>query len=157
GALQFGDGVTSTVPVAFGGGSIVNNAAVIFNHPNSQTFSGAISGSGSVTKTEPGTIAFTNSPSTYTGPTAINARILNFARGALGTGNVTFTGGTLQYASGSAQDVGNRIQNSTSPVAIDTNGSVVALTPVGNSNTAGLSKAGAGQLYLAGTHTYLGA
>src|SRR4029079_17705089 len=48
-------------------------------------------------------IAVFNVPSIYTGPTVVNAGVLSVAsNGALGTGPVSLSGGTLQLAGGTA-------------------------------------------------------
>jgi autotransporter-associated beta strand protein len=78
GTLQLGDGVANNGSV---NGAINNNSALVFANPTSQVYGGAISGSGSVTKTGPGTlvVAFNQ---TYSGPTAINAGVVQLGTGA---------------------------------------------------------------------------
>jgi len=97
---------------------------------------------------------------TYTGGTTLSAGILGInATAALGTsGNITFSGGTMQFASGgSGANYGDRIKNSTSAIILDTNGqSVTFSTAVDNSNTLGLTKNGTGTLALSATNTYTG-
>ncbi len=68
--------------------------------------------------------------------------------GALGNGgDITFTGGTLQYATGITQDYSSRIVNSTSAIIIDTNGNdVFQASQLALSNTGGLIKEGDGIL-----------
>ena len=51
GTLQLGDGASKNGSVA---GGITDNAQLTFANPSGQTFAGAISGSGSVTMTGPG-------------------------------------------------------------------------------------------------------
>ncbi len=72
GTLQLGDGVANNGYVQ---GNILNNAAVTFANPAAQTYSGVISGSGSLAKIGGGALALTGS-NTYTGPTAVNQGIL---------------------------------------------------------------------------------
>ena len=93
---------------------------------------------------------------TYTGVTNINAGTLvadvadvAATSGALGNGgNITFTGGTLQYTANSAgSDYSTRIKSSTSAMTFDTNGqNVTFATNFANTNTGGLTKLGAGEL-----------
>ena len=80
------------------------------------------------------------------------------APNAIGGGNVTFAGGTLQYSASNNQDVSGQIFNSTAAMAIDTNGAtnVVYASGLDVSNTAGLNKLGAGSLELDGSNLYQG-
>ena len=95
--------------------------------------------------------------STYTGGTTLASGVLNFTTSALGTGGITFAGGTLQYGANNTQDVSGQIVGSTAPIAIDTNGATVAYTGnLAGSNSGGLTKLGAGMLTLSGTNTYSG-
>lgn len=66
GTLQLGDG-TSIGSVA---GDIANDAALVFAPGSAQTYAGAISGTGSVTKTAAGTLTLSGTHS-YTGPTTV--------------------------------------------------------------------------------------
>ena len=61
GTLQLGDGSANNGSLA---GNIVNNATLTFANPNSQTYSGVISGSGAVNKTGAGALTLSG---TYTG------------------------------------------------------------------------------------------
>jgi autotransporter-associated beta strand protein len=119
---------------------------------------GAAAGNGGVSLTKGGTGTwYLTSSNTYSGGTDINVGVLNMVNGALGTGNVIFNGGTLQYATGANQDLSNQINNSSAPVMIDTNGnSVTYAGSISSSNTAGLTKIGAGSLILSGYNSYQG-
>jgi len=68
-------------------GNIVNNAAIVFNQPGTGTFSGSMSGTGSFTKTGPGTLILTGA-NTYTGGTTVSAGTLS--------GNATSLQGVIQ-------------------------------------------------------------
>ncbi len=90
GTLRLGDAATNNGNV---GGDIVNNGALIFANPTSQVYTGAISGTGSLTKNATGTLTFTNL-GTYTGPTAVNSGslILTSSSGLANTA-ITVAGG----------------------------------------------------------------
>ena len=96
---------------------------------------------------------------TYTGGTSITAGTLVAQNStALGTGNISFGGGTLQYAGQSAAtDWASRFKSSGSTIALNTNYKDVTLAGVIDStNTAGLTKTGGGILTLSGANTYTG-
>ena len=135
-------------------GAITNAGIFKYNSTNDQTLSGVISGSGALTKDNTSTLTMTGA-NTYSGATNINAGILRAdvadvaATGALGNGgDITFTGGTLQYTANSAgSDYSTRIKSSTSAMTFDTNGqNVTFATKFANTNTGGLTKLGAGEL-----------
>ncbi len=159
------------VSATTGAGLVANESATLnstltLNVTGAQDFSGLIrNGNGSngtltIVKAGDGTQTLSGTNNTYTGGTQINAGSLQVAStGALGTtGNVTFGGGTLQYASGgNGTDYSSRIKSSGSAVSLDTNGQSVAMAGViDSSNAAGLTKLGSGTLTLSGNNTYTG-
>ena len=94
GTLQLGDGTANNGNLA---GSINNGAALVFANPGSQTYAGAISGAGTVTKQSAGALTLSGN-NTYSGVTTISAgTLLAGSTNALGntTGGTIVSGGTL--------------------------------------------------------------
>ena len=90
GVLRLGDGLGRNGTVA---GNLTNNASLIFANPAPQTYSGSISGTGSLTLNGPGTLTF-DSPHTYTGATVISAGTLALSGGT----NLLPAAGVLQFS-----------------------------------------------------------
>lgn len=94
GTLQIGNGGTSGTIT----GNVVDNSALVFNRSDDLSYSGVVSGSGTLTKSGAGAL-YLYSTSTYTGGTTLNAGILGLgADNALGTGALTINGGNLRAA-----------------------------------------------------------
>jgi autotransporter-associated beta strand protein len=149
--------------VSAGGTSLLT----IGSSGGSGSFSGVIkntTGVVSVTKTGTGTETFSGAD-TYTGANLINGGILNASSSsALGTGHVTFGGGTLQYGTSGAAgtDLSSRIVSSGSAISLDTDGQTVTYaSALAGSNTGGLtlqdSAGSPGSLTLAAADAYFGA
>jgi autotransporter-associated beta strand protein len=93
GTLEF----SSTCPQA----NILNNASLIFKPATFQTYTGTISGSGSVTMNAAGQTFILTGANSYTGNTTNAAGNLNLANNnALGSGMVVYTGGSVIVANG---------------------------------------------------------
>ena len=75
GTLQLGDGVTRNGVVA---GNITDNATLAFANPFAQTYTGIVSGTGSLVKSGPGTLTLT-AAQTYTGSTTVSGGTLELA------------------------------------------------------------------------------
>jgi autotransporter-associated beta strand protein len=88
GILEFGDGATD-YPLT---GPLTNNSSVVFDTASTQTFPGAVSGSGSVSQVGFGilTLSGTNS---YSGPTTVNSGTVNLIDSKSGTGPITVAAG----------------------------------------------------------------
>ena len=159
------NGFNPTVGALNGGGTVDNVIAggapwlTVGNGGAGGTFSGTIqntSGTLGLVKTGAGTQVLSGT-NTYSGGTQINAGTLNFTAGAVPLSNISFGGGTLQWATGNSQDVSAGIapiasgQNAT----LDTNGNSVAFAS-GLSGSGGLVKAGAGTLALNAANSFSG-
>ena len=111
-------------------GAIADNAALVFNQGADGTFTGAISGSGTLTKTGAGVLTL-NGTNSYSGGTTISA-------------------GTLQGDSSSLQ--GNILDNAALAFNQGTSGTYAGII----SGSGSLTKSGAGTLILSGANTYAG-
>ncbi|MEI6674888.1 MAG: cadherin-like beta sandwich domain-containing protein, partial [Verrucomicrobiota bacterium] len=158
-AVVFDDTASSTA-VMIDVANVTPHSAT-FNHSlKNFTLGGAfgIAGGASLTKSGTGMLTINNANS-YSGTSFVNGGILQANNAnALGSGNLSFGGGTLQFTAASAgQDWAARIKNSPAAITLDTNN--LAVTYAGNldsSNRSGLTKVGLGTLTLAGTNTYVG-
>lgn len=139
-----------------------NSTAAIGLDTNGQnvTLTGAIdnSNSGGFTKSGAGTLLLF-AVNNYTGKTTLAGGLLQAGdENSLGSGDLTFTGGTLQYTAAiAATDWAARFKNSTAAISLDTNGQNVVLAgAIDSTNTGGLDKSGSGTLTLSGANTFTG-
>ena len=96
GTLQIGTG-TNSGSLLGGTGSLTNNGTVVFNRSNASTYSGALSGSGAVTKLGLGTLTFGGSAAnTLTGATTVSAGTLKLDKSA----STTAIAGSVEVATG---------------------------------------------------------
>ena len=155
GSLPAGSAVSGTGSVPVNG---ISPGTLSFNYSGTSTFSNNISGNVNVSNQSANTLSLAGTNS-FTGTLFVNAGTVQLASAsAVGSGNVTFAGGALQYtASSTALDVSSEIVNSTSPITIDTNGQTVTFAgDIASNNTAGLTKLNTGTLILAGANAYTG-
>jgi fibronectin-binding autotransporter adhesin len=125
------------------------------------TYNGSIGDGGNAlgfTKAGVGTLILGGS-NTYSGTTSLSAGTLrlNNADALAGGGDVSFTGGTLQYSGSNTGDYSARIRSSSAAIRIDTNSQAVTWSgAVDSTNVGGLAKSGSGTLVLAAANTYSG-
>ncbi|MCE9629647.1 MAG: autotransporter-associated beta strand repeat-containing protein [Planctomycetia bacterium] len=139
-------------------GAITNNAAVTFDQATSGTYSGAMTGSGSLTKIGDGVVTLSGNNST-SGGVAINAGSLALGSvNALGTtGTISFGGGALQYSASNTTDYSGRFSTEANQqYRIDTNGRSVTLGSNLTSFGGSLAKLGGGALTLSGSNSFSG-
>lgn len=119
--------------------------------------SGVLSGSGQLLKTGSGWLTLTGT-NTYAGGTNLaEGVVVADAASALGSGDLTFTGGTLRLTPNSTGVAwASRIKNSTGAVTLDGAGLNYSLDGIAASNTGGLTKVGSGVLSLVGASAHGG-
>ena len=170
GTLQLGDGALNNGSVP---GNIADNAALAFANPNAQTYSGVISGNGSLVKLG-ATMLTLSGTNTFSGNTSVSAGTLDLTNGLALQNSTLATGGagiifdtavnshafTLGGLGGGANLA---LQDNSSPapfaVALTVGGNNVSTTYSGMLSGGGsLTKIGTGStLVLNGSNTYTGA
>ena len=160
GILQYGPGNTQDVSAKI----VVTGANVNINtNSNNVTFATAFGSAANATFFKQGlgtlTLAPASGSNTWTAGTVVQQGVLNFSSlGALGSGTIRVSSGTLQYGSAVTTDISSRFTlTAASNGAIDTNGNNVTFAnPVASTGTGngGLIKAGAGSLTLQASSTY---
>jgi autotransporter-associated beta strand protein len=161
--VVFSDADSGSSPITITLNSIVTPASVTNNSTKNYTISGtgSINGTGSFTKLGSSTLNLWTTNS-FSGGLNLDGGIVNFKDPVnnLGTGTITFNGGTLQYnAAGNTADISSlRTVFASGGATIDTDGNNVSFAnAVGGGGAGGLTKVGAGSLTLGGANTYSGA
>ncbi|QJE98552.1 beta strand repeat-containing protein [Luteolibacter luteus] len=144
---------TLAVPLILGSNTVVDTSAAV----DSITISGAVAGSATLTKTGPGSLSLLAS-NTMSGAITLSGGSTAFVSGGLGSGNLSLSNSTLQWAAGNTQDISNRtITLNSGVVTLDTGaGDVLFASAIGNNGSADLVKAGDGKLTLSGDNTHGG-
>jgi fibronectin-binding autotransporter adhesin len=122
GTVQVGSGSSGSLASS---ANVDSGASLLFARTDSVTYSGALSGSGTVEQAGTGTLTLTGNNSSFAGTTVLSNGILSVGTAlALGTsGSVLFNGGVLQYGTGVATDLSSKISAVLGKTeTIDTNG-----------------------------------
>ncbi|WP_213775998.1 autotransporter domain-containing protein, partial [Bradyrhizobium sp. dw_78] len=157
GTLQVGNGGTSGSIV----GDVADNGTLAFNRSNASAFTGAISGTGGVTKLGAGVLTLSGS-GTYAGATLVNAGTFQ-----AGAANVFSPGSAFTIASGATLNLAgfdNSIGSLAGSGGVTLGSATLASGNDGTSTTfsgaiggtGGLTKTGGGALSLTGASTYTG-
>ena len=144
---------TISAPVVFSSTAAISTAA-----STSLTLSNTVSGAGGLIKTGDGAVDLT-AHNTFSGNVSVLGGLLGFSHAdSLGSGNITFNGGTLRYNAGNTADIsGKAVTIEVNGAMIDTNGNNVAFAaPIGNGGAGKLTKLGAGTLSLTNGNTFSG-
>jgi autotransporter-associated beta strand protein len=139
------------------GGAVIDNGGYHITIAAS-LLHGSGSPDGGLTVQGNGTLTLTGI-NTYNGGTDLAGGVLNFAAGALGTGGVTFDGGTLQWAVGNSNDISTQaVSVNPGGGTLDVNGNSVTLAgSVGGNGALTVSSTTAGgALLLLGTNSCTG-
>ena len=163
--LQLGNG---SADGAIGRGNVTNNGALAFNLPDTQTVSGSISGSGTLSLAGVGSLVLLTN-NTYTGLTTVSGGTLQIGSGGTSGSvptNIALTGGSLAFSrTDNYTQSGTVSGNSTNSSLLNSStapGSTLSLAFAGGSNRFGaLQHNGSGTMRLttpAGTtHLFSGA
>lgn len=146
GNIQVNDGGS------IGTGNVTNNGNLIFNHSDSITFGGNISGTGTVYQSGSGTLTLTGTNS-YNGITSIGIGTLAISSDSnVGAGAINLSNGTIAFTASSTITHNFDIVSSGS---FDTRANTVTLSGVIAFNSANTSftKLGSGTLILTGNST----
>ncbi len=148
GTLQ---GTTSAFPAA---GGINNSANLVFSQATAGTYSGTISGAGTVTIAGTAAVALGGS-NLYTGPTVLQAGTLALSSaGGIGAATILMSGGTLRTDADVTLPITNKAMSlvAGTTTTVNTNGHTLTLNEILNGG-GNLTKTGAGTLVITGIHT----
>ncbi len=131
GTLQLGDGTSNNGSVA---GNITNNACLSFANPNAQTYTGAISGSGGVTKTGAGALTLAAS-NIYSGGTTVAGGVLEVDGSLAASGSVQVQSGGTLSGSGSVGNVNVASGAAVAPGSISGSGTLTTAFMILSNNS----------------------
>jgi fibronectin-binding autotransporter adhesin len=106
GTVQVGNGTTAG---ALGAGNVINNGALIYNHSDTETNAGAMSGTGIFTKLGSGAINLNGNNSFSGGATLSQGTIAANVSGALGLGPITINNSATQMVLAAGVTISNAI------------------------------------------------
>ncbi len=160
--VTFGDGAGLQTSISLNT-SVQPGTVLVNSNTNNYTISGSgqIFGTvASLTKTGSSTLTI-NTINNYAGGTTISNGLLSLGTGgSLGSGPITFNGGTLQYSAfGTPTDLSPQINassNTSQAINVDTNGQTVTWATGFTNGGDSLTKSGAGTLNLTGNSSYTG-
>ena len=164
GSLGFGSltsatfgGLAGSQGLALANASSANVALTVGGNNANTSYSGVLSGGGSLVKTGSGSLTLSGA-GTYSGGTTVNAGLITFTSADnFGSGSITLNGGGLQWASGSTTDISSRLASlGVSGATFDTHGNNVTFASA-LSGSGAFTKAGSGTLTLNAANTYTGA
>jgi fibronectin-binding autotransporter adhesin len=160
--VTFGDGAGLQTNISLNT-SVQPGTMLVNSNTNNYTISGTgqiFGTNASLTKTGSSTLTI-STVNNYAGGTTISGGLLSLGTGgSLGTGPITFNGGTLQYSAfGTPTDISPQINasaNTSQAINIDTNGQSVTWATGITGGSDSVTKTGAGILNLTGNNTYTG-
>jgi fibronectin-binding autotransporter adhesin len=149
-ALAAGGGITSSKAVTLNAGA----GTFLADAGTSSSLSGVISGVGSLTKDGLGTLTLTGA-NTYSGGTNLNGGILAVnSDGSLGTGPLSFNGGTLEALLSILSNKAITLNSGGGTFLADAGTASTLSGPI--TGVGAWTKTGPGTLILSGTNTYFG-
>lgn len=140
-------------------GAITNNAALVFDQTSNGTFSGVITGSGTLAKQGGGVLMLTGT-NLYTGTTFLNGGVLSVTSDA----NLGAASAALAFDGGALRIVGTGFDQSGRAITLGAGGGTFDIADAAASftlaqsitSTGSLTKQGAGTLTLTGANSYAG-
>ena len=158
-SVLFEDSLSTGSPTVTLNTVLVPSSTTVSNLTHNYTISGsgAIAGSGSLTKAGSGALTL-GTANTFTGGINLNGGTTTFsALNNLGAGAINFGGGTLQY-NGNTDDISVRtVTLGAGGATINVGANDVSYASgIGNGGAGGLTKTGSGSLTLNGTNNYTG-
>ena len=156
GTLAIGDG--GTVGSLSGDVTVSAGAMLVFDRSDATTYSGTLSGDGSVQKQGGGLLTLSGSGAPTGGLVLAAGTVGLGSTDALGSaGTISFTGGVLQFSAANTSDYSARFSSATGQAyTLDTNGQTVTLATGLASPDGTLTKLGDGTLVLTGSSTFTG-
>ena len=165
GSSPFGMGT-----ITFGGGDLeITCSTILPNNVNfassgsittdpgtSSTIAGSLSGAGSFTKLGSGTLAINGSSPTFSGPSFIDAGLIQLCGiNPLGTGPITFDGGNVEFTCSSFLSNPSITLAMTTMFIADPQTVTTITSPI-SGVASGFTKSGAGTIVLTGVNPYSG-